>query len=328
MTNQLQNWRNKLNALGDKRIPFLCFIDFEMEKPVVLKLSEIDSTDVLYNFNGFTNDSHLPTPNKKTIFEKKPLSFNDFSCAFNKVQHHLHYGNSFLVNLTFPSTLQTNLSLKEIFLMAKQPYKLFVENQFAVFSPEKFVIIRDNEIHSFPMKGTIDANVPDAENSILQNKKETAEHATITDLIRNDLSLVASNVEVVKYRYIDKISTNQKDLLQVSTHIKGVLGDNWQGQLGTILLDLLPAGSISGAPKPKTVEIIKEAELDIRGYYTGIMGIFNGESFDSAVMIRYVEKKNNQLIFRSGGGITAQSNAQEEYNEMVDKVYFPWKDAE
>lgn len=93
-------------------------------------------------------------------------------------------------------------------------------------------------------------------------------------------------------------------------------------------MKLLPAGSISGAPKPKTLDIIKEAELDKRGYYTGIMGIFDGNSFDSAVMIRYVEKKGKQLVFRSGGGITAQSKAHEEYNEMVDKVYFPWKDAE
>lgn len=327
MTDQLQDWAEQLNTLGKQRTPFLCFVDFEMEKPVVLRLSEIDTTEVLFDFKGINNCSILKVPKKQTTFHKKPLSFESFSTAFNKVQDHLRYGNSFLVNLTFPTPLQTNLSLKEVFLMAKQPYRLFVKDQFTVFSPEKFVVIQSDEIHSFPMKGTIDADIPGAENSILQNNKEMAEHATITDLIRNDLSLVANNVEVVRYRYIDKISTNQKDLLQVSTHIKGFLGIDWQSKLGDILLKLLPAGSISGAPKPKTIEIIKEAEMDARGYYTGIMGIFNGESFDSAVMIRYVEKNGEKLIFRSGGGITAQSEALEEYNEMMDKVYFPWKDS-
>lgn len=328
MTRELYDWGKELNNLGAGRIPFLCYVDFEMQKPVVIPLNQVDENQILYHFAGRTNCGEIYDGNVATQFSKSPISFEVYQQRYNSVMDHLHYGNSFLVNLTFPTPITTNLSLKDLFFRARQPYKLYVKNRFTVFSPEKFVRIKENEIHSFPMKGTIDAHLPNAENTVLQNAKEKAEHATITDLIRNDLSLVAENVEVVKYRYIDKISTNQKDLLQVSTHIKGCIGENWQDKIGDILVKLLPAGSVSGAPKPKTLEIIKEAELDTRGYYSGIMGIFDGNTFESAVMIRFVEQKNDQLIFRSGGGITAQSNAEEEYQEMVDKVYFPWKDSE
>lgn len=326
MATKLQTWCKQLNDYGKKRTPFLCYVDFELQKPVVIKLSEINNKDLCYNFAGRMNFTSRETSSQKTSFTKKPISFEEFSSRFDKVKQHLQFGNSFLVNLTFPTAITTNLSLKEIFIRAKQPYKLYVRDAFAVFSPEKFIQINRNQIHSFPMKGTIDANKENAQKILLESQKEKAEHATITDLIRNDLSQVATHVDVVNYRYIDKIRTNQKDLLQVSSHIQGELGINWQSKIGDILLRLLPAGSVSGAPKTKTLEIIKEAEIEARGYYTGVMGIFDGDSFESAVMIRYVEKSGEKLIFRSGGGITAQSSAVDEYHEMVDKVYLPWRD--
>ena len=86
---------------------------------------------------------------------------------------------------------------------------------------------------------------------------------------------------------------------------------------------LLPAGSISGAPKKKTVEIICKAENYKRGFYTGIFGFFDGEKLDSGVMIRYIEEQNGKLIFKSGGGVTTFSDEEKEYNEMIDKVYVP-----
>ncbi len=326
MTGILNTWRQRLNAYGRQRTPFLCYVDFELQKPVVLPLHHINNTRLLFDFAGFSNAPALQLPQHDTThFTKQPMAFEAFNERFTRVMHHLHYGNSFLVNLTFPTPIQTNIGLKEMFYKARQPYKLWVENAFTVFSPEKFVQITDDYIHSFPMKGTIDASLKNAEMRVLESKKEQAEHATITDLIRNDLSQVATQVKVVNYRYIEKIHTNQKDLLQVSSHIKGYVGAGWQHRIGDILTRLLPAGSVSGAPKPKTLEIIRQAEVDTRGYYTGIMGIFNGNTFDSAVMIRFVEQKNGTLLFRSGGGVTAQSNAYDEYHEMVDKVYFPWR---
>ena len=86
---------------------------------------------------------------------------------------------------------------------------------------------------------------------------------------------------------------------------------------------LLPAGSISGAPKKKTVEILKDIENEPRGFYTGVFGIFDGENLESAVMIRFIEQQGEKLYFRSGGGITSMSNPEEEYKEALQKIYVP-----
>ena len=173
------------------------------------------------------------------------------------------------------------------------------------------------------MKRTIDASLPDAKNKLLKSEKETAEHYTIVDLIRNDLSLVAKNVKVDRFRYIDTIKTHKGELLQISSEISGQLPLDFKEKLGDLIFSMLPAGSISGAPKPKTIEIIKEAEQYDRGYYTGIFGIFDGENIDSGVMIRYFEKTMDGFVFKSGGGITAKSNCEEEYQELIDKIYIP-----
>ena len=199
-----------------------------------------------------------------------------------------------------------------------------MKDRFVVFSPEIFVKIRDGHIYSYPMKGTIDATLPDARRRILDDPKETAEHATIVDLIRNDLSMVATEVTVTRYRYIDELPTHTGALLQVSSEIRGRLAGNWQAEAGELLFRLLPAGSITGAPKKKTMEIIAEAETYERGFYTGVMGYFDGDSLNSAVMIRFLEQQaDGSLVFKSGGGITSRSDLTSEYNEMKQKVYVP-----
>jgi para-aminobenzoate synthetase component 1 len=73
----------------------------------------------------------------------------------------------------------------------------------------------------------------------------------------------------------------------------------------------------------KTMKIIQCAEQEERGYYTGVVGVFNGTNLDSAVMIRFIEMRDGKLFYRSGGGITAMSNAREEYDELLDKIYVP-----
>jgi len=173
------------------------------------------------------------------------------------------------------------------------------------------------------MKGTIDAETANAEKLILSDSKELAEHNTIVDLIRNDLSMIAENVTVEKFRYLEHIKTNQKDLWQVSSKITGDLPVNYPAQIGNIIFKMLPAGSVSGAPKQKTVEIIRAAESYKRGYYTGVFGVFDGTNLDSCVLIRFIENQNGQLIYKSGGGITFMSDAQTEYEEMLKKVYVP-----
>ena len=313
----------KVNKYASLDIPFLFLVDFEMKKPYVCKLSQAYEKGFKYFVNGKTNAVLNSFTNGSSCSIKiNPISKECYSNAFNIVNQNILKGNTYLLNLTFPTNIQVNTSIEDIFNRANAPYKLLHKN-FVVFSPECFIKIIDGEIHSYPMKGTLDASIPNARETILQDKKELWEHNTIVDLIRNDLSMVSKNIEIVNFRYITKIKTHNKELLQVSSEIKGKLPENWKNDLGNILLKLLPAGSISGAPKQKTLEIIREAEGKNRGYYTGVFGVFDGNNLDSAVMIRYIEKTTKGLQFRSGGGITAMSKENDEYKELIDKVYVP-----
>ncbi|MBA4322972.1 MAG: aminodeoxychorismate synthase component I, partial [Odoribacter sp.] len=165
--------------------------------------------------------------------------------------------------------------------------------------------------------------VANAGNVILNDEKEMAEHNTIVDLIRNDLSIFADEVKVTRYRYIDEIKTSETVLLQVSSEISGRLRKGYEGHLGEIITGMLPAGSVTGAPKKETVKIIKESETYERGWYTGIFGVFDGESLDSAVMIRFIENIDGKLVYKSGGGITFLSDPVKEYEELIAKVYVP-----
>jgi para-aminobenzoate synthetase component 1 len=243
--------------------------------------------------------------------------------AFKQVIEQIHYGNSFLLNLTMPTRVESNYSLSEIFAGSRAPFKLYLEDKLVVFSPERFIRIRDRSITSNPMKGTMDASVPEAYRLLASDPKEDAEHNTIVDLIRNDLSTVASQVRVKRFKYIEKLKTNRGELLQMSSEITGKLPANFKVRLGEILFTLLPAGSICGAPKKKTLQIIKNVEDYERGFYTGVFGYFDGENLDAAVAIRYMEKQGEGLIFKSGGGITFKSDWKKEYHEMLNKVYVP-----
>lgn len=315
-------WIHDMNQLGKAGIPFLFIIDFELEMPIVLALDKIGE-EILFKFNDVCNYESGSPCKKLLAFKPKPMDFDSYKKAFGAVQKEIHHGNSFLLNLTFPTPIETNYKLKELFEVAKARYKLLFKDQFIVFSPETFVKIKENMIYTYPMKGTIDASIPNAEAIILNDVKESAEHYTIVDLLRNDLSIVADHVKVNRFRYIETLQTNTKTLLQVSSEIEGRLPADYNAHLGDIFSKLLPAGSISGAPKKKTVEIILENEADKRGYYTGVFGIFDGKNVDSAVMIRFIEQKDGQLTYRSGCGITSMSNCEAEYQEMIDKVYVP-----
>jgi para-aminobenzoate synthetase component 1 len=318
-----EKFKNKINNLSSKGIPFLFLIDFEMKQPRVFTLDAAKKNKVFYDIQGFSNFTFKSKNNKISKLDLIPISKKRYQKAFEIVKNNIGLGNSYLLNLTFPNKINTPDTLKDIFISARAPYKLLYKDKFTIFSPECFIKIKDNFVYSYPMKGTIDASIPNAGNIILKDKKELNEHHTIVDLIRNDLSIISKNVTVVKFRYLDKIITNNKELLQVSSEIRGKLPENWRKNLGDILLKLLPAGSVSGAPKKKTVEIIRKAENQKRGYYTGIFGVFDGKNLNSAVNIRFIENKNETMIYRSGGGITSMSNLDSEYNEMLNKIYVP-----
>lgn len=312
-----------MNRYASGEIPFIFLISFNGEENLVATPDEAATSGFYVEMPAWGNHSFQKVQCPPLRFSKQPMDPRQYRKAFNYVIDQIHYGNSFLLNLTFPTPIETNYTLREIFLSSRASYKLLLENELVVFSPERFIRIQGQTIMANPMKGTIDSHVPGAYRLLASDPKEDAEHNTIVDLIRNDLSTIASHVRVKRFKYIEKQRTHQGELLQMSSEITGKLPVGYQSSLGEKLFRLLPAGSICGAPKSKTLEIIRNAEGYERGYYTGIFGYFDGKDTDSAVAIRYIEQTGENYIFKSGGGITFQSDWKKEFDEMQKKVYVP-----
>lgn len=307
-----------LNYFGLQRKPFLFISDFKGENLKVIPLDELSSKDI-----EFSIDENYKKQYHEHYLQKIPIDFNQYKNKFDKIIQKIKSGETYLLNLTQPTKIETTLTLKEIYTNANAHYKLRYKDKFVCFSPEKFIQIGEDKIHTYPMKGTIDASIDNAKEKILNNKKEMAEHIMVVDLLRNDLSIVATDVKVEDFRYVQTVEAGEKKLLQVSSHISGNVGNNWHNRIGDILKALLPAGSISGAPKKSTLEIIDNIEGYDRGFFSGVFGVYDGKKLDSGVMIRFIEKTEDGYIYKSGGGITIDSDVNDEYNELLDKIYLP-----
>jgi len=312
----------EIDRLGVTRQPFLFILSYDKQKIFAAPLEELGG-DILYEIEGRRNFTPTETPRSYTL-HKSPPTFIDYQKSIEKVQEHIRAGNTYLLNLTFQTPIATDLTLKEIFDSSKAKFKLYFRGEFVCFSPEIFVKIEGETISTYPMKGTIEAHIDGAREKILADPKETAEHIMIVDLMRNDLGVVGEAVRVEAFRTIDRINAGAKELLQVTSHISAKLPQGWHSHIGTLLDHLTPAGSISGTPKKRTLEIIDEVEDYQRGFYTGVFGIWDGTSLTSGVMIRFIESQNGQLIYKSGGGITLDSDPQKEYAELIDKIYLPF----
>lgn len=381
-----------INYQGDKAFirllsdinPEECLFDFEGRGNLSHARKETwkEGTSEKETWKKETSEEEI----SETTWQIEPPFYEDYERSFNIVKSNIMAGNSYLTNLTCRVPVSCNLPLEEIFHRAKGKYKLLLRRKktqaedkahlkeepqnkahlkeenieenltpFVCFSPETFVRIKGGRIYSYPMKGTLDASLPNAEKQLMEDQKEAAEHATIVDLIRNDLSRVAEDVKVDKYRYIDVLHTNKGNILQTSSEISGRLPEDYPHHLGEILDAQLPAGSITGAPKDKTMQIIQEAEGYDRGFYTGIMGIYDQGELNSAVMIRFIEEETSpvdfeadgeknfkasegkgdeasegkrdeasrKLYFKAGGGITSKSDCRKEYEEVIQKIYLP-----
>ncbi len=315
------NLQERLNHYGRARTPILFVISYDMSDYTIIPLADLNPA-VQYSIDN--SQSGHSDRNRKIPYTYHPVSKERYQKAFETIQSYIRSGHTYLANLTFPSHIEIDYSLEEIYRYADARFKLLFKDRFVCFSPERFVKIVNDTLYTHPMKGTIDATIPDAESLILANEKEMAEHTMVVDLLRNDLAMVSKGVTVDRFRYIEKIKAGERELLQVSSQIRGQLRSGWQDRLGNILTKLLPAGSITGTPKKRTCEIIEEVERYDRGFYSGVFGVFDGESLDSAVMIRFIEKQGDKLIYKSGGGITIDSDCEAEYQEMCEKIYVPF----
>ena len=310
----------EISRLAKAGTPFLFIVSYDKSQIILRPLDSLG--DIRYAMGP--GSGKREAKNGSFVLKKSPVSYDRYKAAFERVIEEIRAGNTYLLNLTFSTPIQTDASLEEIFERADAPFKLLVPDRFVCFSPEPFVTIdNDGTIRTYPMKGTIDATIPDAKAKILADEKEMAEHVMVVDLLRNDLGIVGHQVRVEKFRYVDRIATGDKALLQVSSRIRATLAPDWPARLGEILDRMLPAGSVTGTPKKRTCDIIAEVESHERGFFTGIFGVFDGQTLRSAVMIRFIEKTPQGLVYKSGGGITIDSDPKSEYQEMIDKVYLP-----
>jgi para-aminobenzoate synthetase component 1 len=321
--------KDKLNKYGISKTPILFIIDFDINDFFISPLDTL-SNDVLYKFENFTNITQHNNLQKISI-KKYPISLKEYKKYFDEINTYIKNGYTYLLNLTFPTKIniisKDNISLKEIILNTKSKFKLYFKDKFISFSPERFIQIKNNTILTYPIKGTIDASIKNAKDILIKNKKEISEHTMIVDLLRNDLNKIGIDTKVNSFRDVEQINAGDSNLLQTSSNIQSTLKKGWQDSLGDIILSILPAGSITGTPKKETTKIINKIENKHnnykRGFFCGICGYFDGEIVDSFVLIRYIEKNKKDFIYKSGGGITIDSNVEDEYKEMLQKVYIP-----
>ncbi len=317
---QAVEMRRRMNDLGKQSAPFFFIINYEADAGFVIGKDELTDDKIRFSFHEKIKHEHAAPAIQ---WQVQPTSINSYAEKFDFVKQQIQSGKINLINLTQATKITTQASLEQIYESAHAPYKLWFNDCFVVFSPETFIRICGDTISTYPMKGTIDASIPDAERLLLEDEKEKAEHAATVDLLCKDLSLVADDVQVKRFRYVEKITTMRHALLQVSSEVSGRLKADYKQSLGDLLFSLLPAGSICGLPKAEAIELIRKVEGYDRGFYTGVCGYFDGDNLDSAVMIRFVEQSADGLVFKSGGGITAQSELEKEYEELIQKIYVP-----
>lgn len=328
---------SRMNALGRAEHPFFFVISHDLEHNLLFEPPEKgEGRTAAFSLplGSMGEQDNCPPLPERLRFIPFPCSMSRYAAAFASVRHHLERGDSYLLNLCVATPVETNLTLSHLFRFARAPYRMLLGPDAhapgvhgrgcACFSPEPFVTVRGRSISTFPMKGTADAATREAYHWLETDEKENRESATIVDLMRNDLSMVAGEVQVKRYRYISPVETRGGTILQCSSEISGLLPEGWRSRLGDIMMKLLPAGSVTGAPKEATCSAIAEAEDMERGFYTGVFGFFNGRELDSAVAIRFMEEAREGMVYKSGGGITVMSRMEDEYREALAKVYVPF----
>ena len=276
------------------------------------------------------------------IQNKKPSSFsltqpcsarwnkNEYVTAFNKVQDYIKAGDCYQINLTQEFTANAHGSLlataEEFWKLTNAPYSGYLKiNDFELLScsPELFINFEANrKIVTRPIKGTMPryADPKQDEQSkqkLIHSKKDQAENVMIVDLLRNDLSVYAETGSVKTPQLFEIESFNQVHHMvsEVTATLKQDINPF------DVLMSALPGGSITGAPKIRAMQIIDEIEGAPRGAYCGSMGYFNFDGTGSwNILIRSIQKYQDEVSLWAGGGITIASDCDAEYQECFDKV--------
>ncbi|GAA4767713.1 MULTISPECIES: anthranilate synthase component I family protein [Flavobacterium] len=203
------------------------------------------------------------------------------------------------------------------------PYLFFFDyGNFKIIgsSPEAQLVIKDRKAEIHPIAGTFKRTGNDENDTILakqltEDPKENSEHVMLVDLARNDLSRNGHNVEVEKYREVQFFS----HVIHLVSKVSGKLHEN--ATTMQVVADTFPAGTLSGAPKHKALQLIEKIENTNRNFYGGAIGFMDFEgNFNHAIMIRTFLSKNHQLHYQAGAGITVNSNEESETQEVYNKL--------
>lgn len=320
--NNLNKIREGMNAYGRNGTPFFFALNFDVTEGILIE-NPLEQKEILFEIRGKGNKETVGEMRKEYRFEPIPIERETYNEMFSMVHDALDSGLISVVNLTVKTPLDTDLSLHDVFEKSTSLYQVYVPNRFVCFSPEQFVRIADGKIYTNPMKGTIDASIPDAERLILDSEKERKEHTLVVEMVKEELQVVANDVQIGRFRYVDRIKTATRDILQTSSEVVGTLPSDYLSHLGDIIFKMLPASSILGVPKREAKSVIDAVEPRSRGYYTGVCGYFDGQELNSGVLIRFIEEDGDKKYFRSGGGVTINSDAESEYKEVLNKIYIP-----
>jgi len=257
------------------------------------------------------------------------ISHSEYSDGISQIKHYLEEGLTYQVNFTFKVKFDFEGELLDFYLNLRhtQPtsYAALIntgQSQIISFSPELFFRIRGKNIVARPMKGTIArGKTPEQDRRacvmLRESEKIRAENVMIVDLLRNDLGRISKKVRVAKLFEVEKYRT----LYQMTSTIEAKLKDNLK--LKDIFSSLFPCGSVTGAPKIKTMEIIKSLEKEPRGIYTGAIGyIAPNKKACFNVAIRTIQLRSKAGELGIGGGIVYDSLPDAEYNEALLKAKF------
>ncbi|GMO46504.1 MAG: anthranilate synthase component I [Termitinemataceae bacterium] len=262
--------------------------------------------------------------------EYKALFSKEQYCKMvEKAKHYINEGDIFQVVLANQMTAGVKGSIFDTYRNLRKinpsPYMFYFSSddiEIAGSSPETLVKLQDGKLWTFPLAGTRRRGKDDAEDAALEKEllsdpKETAEHNMLVDLGRNDLGRLCEfgSVKVEKYMSIEKFS----HVMHIGSTVCGKIKKEFSAL--DAIAAVLPAGTLSGAPKIRACEIIAELEKNRRGIYGGAIGYidFNG-NMDTCISIRIAYKKNDKIFVRSGAGIVADSVSENEYEECLNKM--------
>lgn len=276
------------------------------------------------------NGEEADIPKGKVLEKIKPLFDKETYCNMvEKAKKYIYEGDIFQVVLSNRLEAKMEGSLFDTYRVLRtlnpSPYMFYLSGddiEVAGASPETLVKLQDGVLHTFPLAGTRPRGKTKEEDlqlekELLEDEKEKSEHNMLVDLGRNDLGKISKfgTVEVEKYMSIERYS----HVMHIGSTVRGEIRDDLDAVHA--IEAVLPAGTLSGAPKIRACEIINELENNKRGIYGGAIGYidFTG-NMDTCIAIRIAYKKNGKVFARSGAGIVADSVPEKEYQECINKA--------